>query len=128
MPRHCLWTLIFELTSPANRIVVGYQATTQRLLAIREELTGAYIEQDAVRSIATSDGLQLVHEVAGKAPLDGPFFCRPKSAGRQTLVNQICPRRHSDVDFGRQKSVVAGGLPQAASSSTYSPRYSPICL
>lgn len=62
----CGWTLIFELTSPANRIVVGYEATTLRLLAIREELTGGYIDQDTVLSIASSVGLKVVHEVACK--------------------------------------------------------------
>lgn len=42
------YTYIFELTSPENRIVTRYYKTSTTLLAIRNNLTGLYVDYDKI--------------------------------------------------------------------------------
>lgn len=56
------WTLIFELTSPSNRIVVAYPETQMRLLHARHNQTGEYWSRDALDRHCASWGIPLVEE------------------------------------------------------------------
>lgn len=55
-------TVIFELTSPANRIVVGYDRTDLQLLHIRDNESGAYLPGKVLLAIAANAGVKLVDE------------------------------------------------------------------
>lgn len=45
---HPIYTYIFEITSPKNRIVTRYTETTLTLLAVRNKLTGEYLDYDVL--------------------------------------------------------------------------------
>jgi RNA ligase len=55
-------TVIFELTSPANRIVVGYEDTDLRLLHIRLNDTGDYLPSHLIGLCAQEYGVPMVDE------------------------------------------------------------------
>lgn len=55
-------TLIFELTSPQNRIVVAYPDTQMRLLHIRRNECGSYFPSEALQALAEINGIPLVEE------------------------------------------------------------------
>ena len=69
-------TAIFELTSPHNRIVMGYDRPALTLLAIRDNLTGTYTGFEEMQEMAGHFGVA----VARSHPVDGPT---------ETLLNGV---------------------------------------
>lgn len=59
-------TPIFEFTAPDNRIVIQYAESALTLLAIRDNITGRYVNQATVNSVANWMGIKPVpiHEMS----------------------------------------------------------------
>lgn len=56
------YTVIFELTSPSNRIVVSYEKTEMTLLHIRKNDTGEYFDKSMLQTVADKFGIPLVDD------------------------------------------------------------------
>jgi RNA ligase len=56
-------TVIYEFTSPNNRIVLGYPHDELRVLHVRKNYTGEYISREQLRELAALYGVHLVDEV-----------------------------------------------------------------
>ena len=54
------FTAIFELTSPANRIVVPYKEPNLALLAIRNNVTGEYTNRDELANLAAKYNVPVI--------------------------------------------------------------------
>ena len=71
-------TPIFEFTSPANRIVLAYDAPALTLLAARETVSGRYLGHGALVALAQSHGVPLVESFGSVA--DAKAFARDTRA------------------------------------------------
>lgn len=57
------YTLIFEFTSPQNRIVIRYDEPQLTLLAVRDTYSGEYLSKDVLQSVAADMHLPLVRHL-----------------------------------------------------------------
>jgi RNA ligase len=112
------WTAIFEFSSPAARIVVGYAAPQLRLLHVRDNLTGEYLLLNPTHAIHALiqehriDCVRRFHE-----PLDHLLDKLETDEGMEGYVIQFkngdmvkvkCPwyiRYHRSVTFQRERDI-----------------------
>lgn len=112
-------TLIFELTSPQNRIVVAYPATQMRLLHIRRNECGTYFPSVALQAIAEINGIPLVEEpctvdeaLATVSTMEGKEGYILQFASGQMLKVK-CPwylQLHRTVSFTRERDIAEAAL------------------
>lgn len=112
-------TLIFELTSPANRIVVGYDATELRLLHARRNESGSYFPRAAIENMARTYGLRLAG--SGLDATDA-LASLPTMEGAEGFVLQFengdmvkakCPwylQLHRTVSFTRERDIAEAAV------------------
>lgn len=113
-------TVIFELTSPANRIVVGYEATEMRLLHIRNNITGDYWPAHLLELRAEQSGASLVYEPS--LSVAEALASLPAMEGAEGFVLQFangdmvkakCPwylNLHRTVSFTRERDIAEAAL------------------
>lgn len=112
-------TLIFELTSPQNRIVVAYPATQMRLLHIRRNECGTYFPSVALQAIAEINGIPLVEEpctvndaLATVSTMEGKEgYIIQFASGHMLKVK--CPwylQLHRTVSFTRERDIAEAAL------------------
>jgi RNA ligase len=113
-------TCIFELTSPSNRIVVGYPDTDMRLLHVRKNDTGEYYSGEALRMIAKGVyDVRLVDEYNGIADI-GQTLADMKDAegfvlqfANGDMVKAKCPwylNLHRTLSFTRERDIAEAAL------------------
>lgn len=112
-------TAIFELTSPANRIVVGYADTRMRLLHVRANMTGTYATPEMLDALAGIYGVELVDEPCTAAEA---LASLPAMTGKEGYVIQFpdgnmlkvkCPwysQLHRTVSFTRERDIAEAAL------------------
>lgn len=113
-------TVIFELTSPDNRIVVGYQSTEMRLLHIRDNVTGEYWPRHFLHIGARTYGVETVDYV--KAMPEHAIDCLAAMKDREGFVFQFangdmvkakCPwylNLHRTLSFTRERDIAEAAL------------------
>jgi len=93
-------TYIFEITSPENRIVTRYYETTTTLLAIRNNLTGLYVDYDCINTKTDfnmqTDGLapsynlnnpkDIIKFVEGRDAMDEGVVCFDKYTQKRIKI------------------------------------------
>lgn len=112
-------TVIFELTSPANRIVVGYDSTELRLLHIRRNECGSYLPAQALAGIVHNAGVKLVDEgMSVAAALESlPGLTDAEGYVLQfengDMVKAKCPwylNLHRTLSFTRERDIAEAAL------------------
>jgi RNA ligase len=112
-------TLIFELTSPANRIVVGYNSTEMQLLHVRRNECGGYLSADALAGLAYTAGVRLVDQgMSVAAALESlPGLTDAEGYVLQfengDMVKAKCPwylNLHRTISFTRERDIAEAAL------------------
>lgn len=83
---HNGWTPIFEWTAPDNRIVLPYEKSELRLLAVRNMITGDYVEKENLEHWSKVFNIPLVDFVEGKLDKDSIFSYRETATNTEGYV------------------------------------------
>lgn len=112
-------TVIFELTSPSNRIVVSYPATQLSLLHVRDNKTGKYLDKAALEGLSHVFKVALVAEYPDAA---AAIESLPAMVGREGYVVQMANgdmvkakapwylQLHRTVSFTRERDIAEAAL------------------
>lgn len=87
--KHCIqwgYTPIFEWTSPENRIVLPYEKSELRLLAMRYMKTGEYVSVEELKNWSMIFDIPLVDVFETKLDKDSVFAYRENSTGVEGYV------------------------------------------
>lgn len=116
------FTVIFELTSPGNRIVVSYGQTEMRVLHVRENETGAYFTRDDLFAELVASDIPLLVNESGRLTTAQALEKLPAMEGAEGFVLQFedgdmvkvkCPwylQLHRTISFTRERDIAEAAL------------------
>jgi len=113
------YTVIFELTSPTNRIVVGYSDTDMRLLHVRRNVDGEYADTRRLQFLSNNYAVRLVNEgMSVTAALESlPGLTDAEGYVLQfengDMVKAKCPwylNLHRTLSFTRERDIAEAAL------------------